>query len=158
MASQLAALCSTWSSYYGDHQAVSVTIRSLHLLALVVGGGTAVAADRRVLTSRQSASLADATAYMQRSHRVVISAFVVIVVTGVLMALADVETYSVSTLFWTKMGLVMLLVANGALLTAAGRRAHAGSPRRGRLIAGSAISLVLWLVIVYASSWLMVAA
>jgi amino acid transporter len=103
--------------------------------------------------------LADALAYMHRSHRIVIAAFAVIVVTGLLMALADVETYSVSALFWIKMGLVALLMANGGFLTFAGR--HAGSPDspwRRRLIAGSAISLVLWLVIVYASSWLMVAA
>src|SRR6185295_13710796 len=129
MTSQLAALCSSWSSYYGDHQAVSDTIRSLHLLALVVGGGTAIAADRRVLTSRRSALLADAVAYMQRSHRLVISAFVVIALTGLLMALADVETYSVSALFWTKMGLVALLIANGGILTVAGRKA-AASPWR----------------------------
>ena len=159
MAIQLASLCSSWSSYYGNHQALSVTIRSLHLLALVVGGGTAVAADRRVLTSRHAATLADAVVYLQRSHRIVISAFVVIVVTGLLMALADVETYSVSTLFWTKMGLVSLLMANGGFLTMAGRRADRPESRwPRRVIAASAISLILWLAIVYASSWLMVAA
>jgi hypothetical protein len=159
MAAQLAAFFSSWSSYYGDHQAVSVTIRSLHLLALVVGGGAAVTADRRVLTSRRSALLTDALAYMHRSHRIVIAAFTVIVVTGLLMALADVSTYSVSTLFWTKMALVALLVANGGFLTFAGTRAAASeSPWRDRLVAGSLISLVLWLAIVYASSWLMVAA
>src|SRR5678809_844190 len=86
MASELTALCSSWSSYYGNHQALSVTIRSLHLLALVVGGGTAVAADRRVLTSRHTGLSADAVGYMRRSHRTVIAAFVVIVVTGLLMA------------------------------------------------------------------------
>jgi len=159
MAAQLASIFSGWSSYYGDHQTVSVTIRSLHLLALVVGGGAAVTADRRVLTSRRSPLLAEALAYMHRSHRIVIAAFAVIVVTGLLMALADVPTYSVSTLFWTKMSLVALLVANGGFLTFASDRARASdSPWRGRLIAGSAISLLLWLVIVYASSWLMVAA
>ena len=103
--------------------------------------------------------LADAVAYLQRSHRIVISAFVVIVVTGLLMALADVETYSVSTLFWTKMGLVALLMANGGFLTMAGWRAgRPGSRWPRRVIAASAISLMLWLAIVYASSWLMVAA
>ena len=62
-------------------------------------------------------------------------------------------------LFWTKMALVALLIANGGLLTFAGRHAHvSSSPWRRRLIAASAISLILWLVIVYASSWLMVAA
>jgi len=76
-----------------------------------------------------------------------------------LMALSDVETYSVSVLFWTKMALVALLIANGGLLTAAGRHAHASSsPWQRRLVAASAISLILWLAIVYASSWLMVAA
>ena len=77
----------------------------------------------------------------------------------VLKERADVETYSVSVLFWTKMALVALLIANGGLLTAAGRHAHASSsPWQRRLVAASAISLILWLAIVYASSWLMVAA
>ena len=38
-----------WSALYSDHQAVSVTVRFLHLAGLLVGGGTALVADRHLL-------------------------------------------------------------------------------------------------------------
>jgi len=39
------------------------------------------------------------------------------VVTGVLLAAADVETFLPSVIFWVKLGLVALLVINGGVLT-----------------------------------------
>ena len=35
----------SWSSYYGGHPLVSVTVRYLHLSSILIGGGTAVALD-----------------------------------------------------------------------------------------------------------------
>src|SRR5690242_7371313 len=50
-----AAAVTWWSAYYSDHQMVSLVIRYLHLAALMVGGGTALAIDRVVLgTARRS--------------------------------------------------------------------------------------------------------
>ena len=129
-----------WSSYYGDHQAVSVTIRYLHLAALVVGGGAALTVDRSLWrAARERWSGGQTIDTLNRSHGIVLAGLAVIVATGLLMALADVSTYAVSTLFWTKIALVALLLANGAGLTAIGQRASASGasvPRSRRGVRG----------------------
>ena len=40
-----------WSAMYSDHQAVSVIVRFLHLAGILVGGGTALVADRHLLAA-----------------------------------------------------------------------------------------------------------
>ena len=148
-----------WSSYYGNHQPLSMTIRYVHLAALLVGGGTAIALDRQVLRLHRAAPLVrDATFTMlDAAHAVVIVSLVFMVISGLLMAAADVYTYLASATFWTKMALVALLVVNGAVLARAGRGNAAVASRR-RLAIASGLSLALWLIIVYVSDWLMVAA
>ena len=97
---------------YSDHHAVSVTVRFLHLAGLLVGGGTALVADRHLLAAvrgdiaRRQTRLALAGA----SHRVVVPALALMAVTGMLMAAADLETFLNSRLFWTKMLIVGLLL------------------------------------------------
>jgi hypothetical protein len=60
---------------------------------------------------------------------------------------ADVSTFLHSTVFWVKMGLVGLLVGNGALLLVAERRARLGvAGSWGRLHALAVSSLALWTV------------
>jgi hypothetical protein len=149
-----------WSSYYGDHQAVSVTIRYVHLAALVVSGGAALTVDRGLWrAARERWSGKQAVDSLNRSHCIVLAGLAVITASGLMMALADVDTYAVSKLFWGKMTLVALLLANGAVLTAAGRRASTSGVSVPRTLGiFSAVSAVLWLSIMYASSWLMVAA
>lgn len=151
-----------WSGLYSDHHSVSVTVRFLHLAALVVGGGTALATDRHLLgagridTSARQAALALAG----RSHRIVVPALAVMALTGALMAAADLETYLPSRLFWTKMALVALLLTNGALLVGAERAATVGSSERGwvRVRVASTASAVLWLTTLLAGTWLTVGA
>ncbi len=147
-----------WSSYYGNHQALSVTIRYVHFAALLVGGGTAIALDRQVLRLHRAApGVRDATFTMlNAAHAVVIVSLVLIVMSGLLMAAADVDTYVASATFWTKMGLVALLIVNGAVLARAGRGGAAIASRR-RLAIASGLSIALWLIIVYVSNWLVVA-
>jgi hypothetical protein len=156
----LAQFVDWWSSYYSDHQAVSVTIRYLHLAALVVGGGAALTIDRSLWrAARRRLSGERAIESLNTSHRMVLAGLAVIASTGTLMALADMDTYSVSALFWTKLGLVALLLGNGALLARAGKRARVSGASVPRAIGiFSAVSIVLWLSIAYVSSWLMVAA
>jgi hypothetical protein len=90
---------------------------------------------------------------------VVVPALAVVVATGALMTLADTETFFASRLYWTKLGLVGLLLLNGLGLLAAERAAANGRPKAwlGLGLASSA-SLVLWLVILFAGVWLTVAA
>ena len=69
-------------------------------------------------------------------HRPVLVACGVLFASGVLLAAADLETFLASPVFWVKLALAAVLVANGALLmrTEHALRAHApGDPTAGRL-------------------------
>jgi hypothetical protein len=151
-----------WSSLYSDHHAVSVTVRFLHLAGLLVGGGTALAADRHLIGAMggDAAMRQAALALAGSSHRIVVPALALMALTGVLMAAADLETFLNSRLFWTKMGIVALLLINGALLVLSERAAAGGVGDRGwaRLRLVSAASLALWLLALLAGTWLTVAA
>jgi hypothetical protein len=151
----------SWAAYYGDHQMVSVAVRFLHLSGIVLGGGTALAADRRTLRALRSgqgqrdAALAELAA----AHRVVVPALALVVATGILMAASDTETFLNSRLYWSKMGLVTLLLLNGLGLQAAERAAGAGRPAGWTALGlASVASLLLWLAILFAGVWLVVAA
>lgn len=90
-----------------------------HIAALVFAGGLAVTLDRATLRAargsadervRQAGNLAGA-------HRLVIGGLALSAITGVLLFAADVETYFVAPVFWTKMALVAALLINGYLMT-----------------------------------------
>lgn len=150
-----------WSSYYGDHQALSVGIRFLHLAGVVVGGGTALAADRDVVAAFRAGSEARAVALARLAgvHRIVVPALALMAITGAAMAAADTETFLNSRLYWTKMALVGALILNGAALVAAERRAGRGAARGWIALATtSALSVLLWLATLLAGTWLTVAA
>jgi hypothetical protein len=163
IAPALHAAQSWWAVYYSDHQIASLTVRYLHLAALLIGGGTALAIDRQVLGSARRGAAGRRTAALaalRGSHTVVVPALAVVVATGVLMTLADLSTFVDSRLFWAKMVLVGLLFANGAGLVAAERayavREQATAWRR--LLAASGASFLLWLIILWMGAWLTVAA
>jgi len=66
---------------------------------------------------------------------------------GVLMLTADLDALLYSRVFWTKMGLVTLLVANGALLWNAEQRARRNDATAWpRLRATASASVALWLL------------
>jgi hypothetical protein len=157
----LASALESWAGFYDHHQMVSVTVRYLHLAGLVVGGGTALAADRQILKAARSgpAQRAVVLAALGASHRVVVPALALMVATGALMTASDTGTFLGSRLYWSKMGLVTLLLLNGAGLVAAERAASRERPGGwGWLGLTSATSLVLWLAILFAGVWLTVAA
>jgi hypothetical protein len=151
----------SWAAFYGSHQLVSVAVRFVHLSGIVLGGGTALVADRRTLRALRSGAgpREAALAELAAAHRVVVPALAFVVATGVLMAASDTDTFLNSRLYWSKMGLVTLLLLNGLGLRAAERAASAGS-RRGWAALGlaSAASLLLWLSVLFAGVWLTVAA
>lgn len=152
-----------WSAYYSDHQMVSLSIRYLHLAALMVGGGTALAIDRVVLgTARTRTDDRRRAAFiaMKGSHRVVVPALALVTGSGVLMAAADWTTFVQSRLFWLKMISFGLLVLNGMALVAA-ERAYAKSTdvlMWRRVVLASGASCLLWLLILWFGEWLTVAA
>jgi hypothetical protein len=151
-----------WSAVYSDHQAVSVTVRFLHLAGILVGGGTALVADRHLLAAASGDTVARnaALTLAGASHRIVVPALVLMALTGLLMATADLETFLSSRVFWIKMSIVGLLLLNGAWLVLTERAAarSAGDRDWARLRMVSAASVVLWLSALLAGTWLTVAA
>ena len=79
---------------------------------------------------------------------------------GLLLALSDVKTFGKSPIYWTKMSLVVLLLANGSLLQRTEQKLRAGglltpsrAPRQqlwSRLRFAAATSMALWTAIVLA--------
>ena len=162
-ATSIGSMTNWWSAFYSDHQMVSMLIRYVHLAALMVGGGTALAIDRVVLgTARTRTDDRRRAAWqaLQGSHRVVVPSLIVVTVTGVLMTAADWATFEVSRLFWVKMFGFALLVANGAALVAAERRySHSTDVNMWRrVVIASGASCLLWLIVLLIGEWLTVAA
>jgi hypothetical protein len=118
MLEALAAAFAPWQSLYSDSVPVSTAVTAVHILALLVGGGLAIAADRSTLRAlRHPAPHRAAQLYeLHAVHRPVLMALGVLFVSGFAMAAADVEVFAASTFFWVKMGLVAMMLLNGALL------------------------------------------
>lgn len=148
-----------WTTVYSDQRLVAVSVRFVHIAALVIGGGTAIAADRMVLRAARgnAAAREAAIAVVRRAHRTVTPALVLVAASGVLMTAADTDTFLHSPIYWTKLALVALLVANGGGLVLAGRMLGRPSGWR-RLAVGSAASLVLWIVLLFVGTLLTAAA
>ncbi len=158
----LIGLISWWNGYYGNHQLVSVSIRFLHLAGLLLGGGTGLFADRRVLRAARTGSDTPEAVleFLAQTHVQVIAGIMVVGLTGTLMFAADTATFLVSRVFWVKMGVVALLVANGSGILLLERKAA----RRGaaavwpQLIVVSSVSAILWLTALFMGTLLTVAA
>jgi uncharacterized membrane protein len=111
----LTALVAPWASFYSDHAIVRTGVTFVHVGGLLTSGGLALASDRAVLRATEAdrpLRLAD----LGTTHRTVVVGLGLVILSGVLLFLADLETYLTSWVFWTKMGLVVLLLVNGLLL------------------------------------------
>src|SRR5690348_13912518 len=107
-------LLAGWARLYG-HTPVSATVTYLHLVGILVGGGVAVATDRASLRLSPE-TLPDWRRELDRLaavHRWVVGGLALIFASGLLMMLAEVENFAVSAVFWTKMGLIAMLLGNG---------------------------------------------
>ncbi|MCC7055769.1 MAG: hypothetical protein IT355_21045 [Gemmatimonadaceae bacterium] len=157
----LSAAFEPWATMYGESTALSVALTFAHLGSMMVGGGLAIAADRTVL---RAGMVEDSTARVALAgaladvHRPVVIALVVSAVSGGLQLAADVETFVGSKVMWVKVGLLVLLAVNGALMLRDERAVHrtAGAGRAfGKLRIRAVASLVLWLAITLAGVGLM---
>jgi hypothetical protein len=157
----LASTVQSWADFYGHHQWVSVSVRFLHLAGLLVGGGTALATDRQILTAKRDdpSARSGIITTLDASHRVVVPALAVVVTSGLLMTASDAATFLGSPVYWWKMGLVGLLLLNGFGLLKA-EQAVVGERPKGWLwlCLTSAASLALWLTILFVGVRLTVAA
>ena len=149
-------LVQPWATLYGDTQAVSLAIVFLHLAALMVGGGRALAADGEVL--RASGPDTALFSHLGRAHGVVIPALAISVITGALMTAADLEHFAQSSAYQLKLLSVLLLMMNGLWMRFNEREAAAigGGGAFGRLRLSAFLSATLWLATLLAGCWLQV--
>jgi hypothetical protein len=144
----LNAWIEAWSALYSNHAALRTAIEFAHVGGLVAGGGSALAADLATVRSARAAESTRAIELqlLRRTHPVVITGLVAVIVSGVFLFAADVDTYLYSRVYWIKMGLVLLLLINGVLLSHGERRAARGDAGAWTQLHYTALaSLVLWL-------------
>ncbi len=145
----LADLADTWSSIYSGSAVIKSAVGFAHVGALLAGGGMAIAADRATLAAHKSGGDA-----MRREadrlggmHGTVLVSVAIILISGFLLMLADLDAYLQARAFWIKMALVVALLVNGAVLRHSGRVAASGDARAHRALAAAArVSLGLWFV------------
>ena len=159
----LPQLVARWARIYADQKAVSTGFTYLHLAGVLVGGGVAVAADRAALRlspeAGPHAEWSRDLASLTTVHRWVIAGLILTFVSGVFMMLADLKTYLPSVVFWTKMGLIVLLIVNGYLKLRAEAALQSGALTAwGRLRSTTVVSLVLWFAVLLAGTILTAAA
>jgi hypothetical protein len=162
----LAQWFSPWQTAYSGSKVLETAVTSVHLLALLLGGGLAVAADRAMLRAMRSGPDACAAALlaMQAAHRPVLIALAVSFASGLALATADVNTFAHSPVFLVKLTLVALLCSNGLFLVLTERAlrqqgtAETAAPLWRRLRAATWLSITLWTAIVVAGTTLVNAA
>lgn len=157
----MVGLVQPWADYFGESTALSVGLTFAHLGSMLVGGGLAIAADRTVLRAGTPAgaegriAVADAVGDV---HRPVVIALVISAISGLLLLTADLEALGASKVMWVKLGLLVVLAINGALMLRdekAVRDPARGAKAFGALRLRAITSVVLWLAITLAGVGLM---
>jgi len=142
-----------WSDFYSHSKTAAAVVTYLHVGGLLLAGGLAIAADRGSLRALRLAA-GERSHYLRELasvHRWVLTGLTVVVASGIALLTADIETFFGSWIFWTKMVLVALLLANGVRMTrvedALRRDASAESAHWQSLHRVAVTSLGLWFVI-----------
>jgi uncharacterized membrane protein len=157
----LVDLAAPWAKVYSHSSVLATIVGFLHVAPIVVGGGLAIALDRSTLRLRHDEPGARARhlADLETAHRLVLGAIALTFLSGIALLAADVETYWGSWIFWLKMGLIAVLLANGAMMNRLERRLRVagatGDVQWRRLRAIAITSLALWLTITLAGVALM---
>ena len=116
---QIAQMARPWSSLYGDTPALQVATAFAHFGGLLLGGGFAIVADTATIRAARASEprRRRQLAYIHGIHRIVLAGLALTFISGLVMFAADVESFATSTVFWVKMALVALLLANGGVMT-----------------------------------------
>lgn len=149
----LTRLAEPWSSFYSHSTTAATVVTFLHVAPIVVGGGLAIAIDRATLRLRDGDAGARARHLEETgmAHRTVVAALALSALSGLALLAADLDTFLGSWVFWVKMALIGVLLANGYLMTRTEARLRAGAGDQwGRFRVQAMTSLVLWLAITLA--------
>jgi hypothetical protein len=145
----LASLLDTWSSFYSNHAALKSVIEFVHIGGLMLGGGCAITADLATIEAVREGPIGRTSQFhvLKRTHVIVVVGLAALFVSGLLLFAADLETFVHSRVFWLKMVLLVMLLANGVVMLVAERRVRRGDVRAWRHLHTVAVSsLVLWFV------------
>jgi hypothetical protein len=144
-----------WSRIYSDSKLVATLVVFGHVGSMLFAGGLAITLDRATLRAvRAVESRSRHLAELAGAHRIVVSGLALSALTGLLLFASDVETYFVSWVYWTKMTMVVLLLANGWKMTRveASLRLAPDDAESGwkKLRLSAMVSLFLWFAIALA--------
>ncbi len=134
-----------WSSIYGNHTAVSVSVLFLHLGGLLVAASAALTTDRQILAAASSDERQRVLATLPAVHGRVLGGLAVVIASGALLTLADLEFMLHEPTYYVKLLAVALLLVNGWQLQRAERSAARGQPKDwARLRLTARLSGALW--------------
>ena len=136
-----------WTSLYSNHALLRTTIAFIHVGGLMLGGGCAIAADLATIEAIREGPIGRTTQLhiLKRTHALVVTGLVALVVSGVLLFAADADAFLHSRVFWFKMALMASLLLNGAAMLRGERNVQRGDTRAwARLHTVAVSSLVLW--------------
>ncbi len=112
------ALAEPWQKLYAHSTVVATLVLFGHVAGLLVAGALTLSTEGSAL--RLDPQDADARRRYVRSvmpsRRALVIALSIAMLSGALLFLTDLEAFAVSTVCWTKMGLVALLLANGVVV------------------------------------------
>jgi hypothetical protein len=118
-----------------------------HIAGLVGGGGCALAADRATLRAfrRTPGAVASEIHHIHGVHNVVLWGLALVIASGVLLLLADLDAYVTATAFWIKMVLVAALFVNGSILVRSALATEAGDAGSAQTLRRASLaSILLW--------------
>jgi len=150
----LAGLVHRWAKFYDDRTSVSTAVTFVHLAGILLAGGFAIVADRASLRLSPTGDMDQMRQLDEIAsvHRWVIIGLVVTFVSGILMFFSDLNTYLHSAVFWTKMGLIVLLLGNGYVRMRAEAALRRGVAVWRRFRQTSIASLALWFAVLLAGT------
>ena len=154
--SALARLFEPWAHLYAGSKLIATAVTFAHVASLLMAGGLAVATDRSTLRALRLAAHERGRHLEELAgvHRLVFAGLVLSITTGALLFASDVQTFLGSWIFWLKMAMIAVLLANGWIMTRAERalRADAAetSPAWTRLRRAALRSVGLWYAITLA--------
>ncbi len=147
----LVQLFQPWNDFYSHSKTAATIAIFLHTGGLLLAGGFAIAADRGTLRAlRGAGNRSYQIAELAAVHRWVVTGLGIVVVSGIALFVADIETFWASWIYWAKMLLVALLLINGLLMTrheaALAKDPNDASPHWRGLQRAAVTSLLLWFV------------